>query len=127
MRSASSPRAVNMMIGVAMLQQWGVDVSQATDGQAAIAEVDRAAATKRPFDAVLMDMQMPVMGGHEATLVLRQRHDAKALPIIALTAAALTSERELALSAGMNDFLTKPVDPQRLHETLARVLRRAQG
>jgi CheY-like chemotaxis protein len=65
-----------------------------------------------------MDVQMPAMSGYEATRLLRQRHDPQALPIIALTAAALTSERELALAAGMNDFLTKPIDAQRLRETL---------
>jgi CheY-like chemotaxis protein len=65
-------------------------------------------------------VQMPVQGGHEATRVLRERWDARALPIIALTAAALTSERDEALAAGMNDFLTKPIDAQRLFDTLLR-------
>ena len=63
---------------------------------------------------------MPVQGGYDATRVLRRRFGADALPIIALTAAALTSERDEALAAGMNDFLTKPIDAQRLHDTLLR-------
>jgi CheY-like chemotaxis protein len=72
------------------------------------------------FDAVLMDVQMPVMSGYETTRVLRRQFDADALPIIALTAAALVSEREQALEAGMNDFLTKPIDAEKLRRTLMR-------
>ena len=67
-----------------------------------------------------MDVQMPVMSGYEATRVLRATDDGRMLPIIALTAAALVSERDQALAAGMNDFLTKPVDAGRLRDALAR-------
>jgi CheY-like chemotaxis protein len=85
----------------------------------AVAQAERAG---QPFDAVLMDVQMPAMSGYEATRLLRQRLSPQALPIVALTAAALTSERELALAAGMNDFLTKPIDALRLRETLVATL-----
>jgi PAS domain S-box-containing protein len=112
--------AVNMMIVSALLQQWGVQIAEATNGVDAVDLVNQRANQGRPFDLVLMDLQMPVQGGHEATRVLRERFDEKALPIIALTAAALTSERDEALAAGMNDFLTKPIDAQRLHEALRR-------
>ena len=115
--------AVNMMIGVAMLEQWGVDVSQSGDGAQAIEAVHRAYATGRPFDLVLMDVQMPGMSGHEATRILRRTYSGRDLPIVALTAAALVSERDQALAAGMNDFLTKPIDSGRLRNTLARTLR----
>jgi PAS domain S-box-containing protein len=111
---------VNMMIAVAMLERWGVDVMQAHDGREAVAEVHVAAAAGRPFDAVLMDVQMPVMSGHEATRVLRASVAGRQLPIIALTAAALVSERDEALAAGMNDFLTKPIDAEKLLATLVR-------
>lgn len=111
---------VNMMIAVALLQQWGVEVTQASNGAEAVALVTGCADTGRPFDLVLMDVQMPVQGGNDATRELRRRFPADALPIIALTAAALTSERDDALAAGMNDFLTKPIDAQRLHDTLLR-------
>jgi PAS domain S-box-containing protein len=109
---------VNMLIAVALLEQWGVEVAQANNGAQALAAVDAQADGGRPFDLVLMDVQMPVLGGYDATRTLRKRHAADALPIIALTAAALTSEREEALASGMNDFLTKPIDAQRLHDTL---------
>jgi len=111
---------VNMMIAVALLQQWGVRVTEAANGAEAVASVVSRAAAGRPFDLVLMDVQMPVKGGYEATRELRRQFPADVLPIVALTAAALTSERDEALAAGMNDFLTKPIDAQRLHEVLLR-------
>jgi PAS domain S-box-containing protein len=111
---------VNMLIAVALLNQWGVQVEQVGDGEQAVQAVRRSVAAGKPFDAVLMDVMMPVMSGHEATRVLRRDHDAQSLPIIALTAAALVTEREQALAAGMNDFLTKPIDAQRLQQALQR-------
>jgi len=113
---------VNMMVCAALLEQHGIRVVQAVDGRQAIDAVDAARREGDPFDVVLMDVQMPVMSGHEATRMLRQRYDAHALPIIALTAAALVSEREQALAAGMNDFLTKPIEPQRLLRAVSRAL-----
>ncbi|HSQ72197.1 MAG TPA: PAS domain S-box protein, partial [Rubrivivax sp.] len=111
---------VNMMIAVAMLERWGIEVAQAHDGREAVAEVHVAAAAGRPFDAVLMDVQMPVMGGHEATRALRASTAGRELPIIALTAAALVTERDEALAAGMNDFLTKPINADELLTALVR-------
>jgi CheY-like chemotaxis protein len=113
---------VNMMIGVAMLERWGLQVEQAHDGRQAVQLVRDAAHAGQPFDAVLMDLQMPVMSGYEATLELRKQFSAAALPIVALTAAALVTEREQALGAGMSDFLTKPIDAEKLRAALARVL-----
>ncbi len=115
---------VNMMIAVALLERWGLDVVQALDGREAVAAVQRAAAGGRPFDAVLMDVQMPEMSGHEATRALRELEAsgalARPLPIIALTAAALVTERDEALRSGMNDFLTKPIDADKLKAALHR-------
>ena len=113
---------VNMMIAVAQLQQWGLEVSQANDGSQAVEAIFAAASMGKPFDAVLMDVQMPVMSGHEATRQVRRRFSAEELPIVALTAAALISERDEALAAGMNDFLTKPIDAPRLRQTLVRLI-----
>ena len=115
---------VNMLIAVAMLEQWGVQVAQSVDGEQAIQAVCAAADANDAFDLVLMDVHMPVMSGHAAVRRLRERFDARTLPVIALTAAALVSERDEAIAAGMNDFLTKPIDARRLRSTLARYLRR---
>jgi signal transduction histidine kinase/FixJ family two-component response regulator len=114
---------VNMKIGVALLEKWGVEVTQAEDGHLAVQAVNDAFAHGRGPDVVLMDVQMPSMSGHEAARQLRQHYSKETLPIIALTAAALVSERDDALDAGMNDFLTKPIDNQRLQQTLVSVLK----
>ena len=113
---------VNMMVAAAMLEQWQVQVTQATDGHAALDAVAGATAAGLPFQAVLMDVQMPDISGYEATVRLRAEHDARQLPVIALTAAALVSERQRALAAGMTDFVTKPIDPRRLREALLHAL-----
>ncbi len=117
---------VNMLIAEQMLLRWGADVTPATNGQEAIDAVERGDAA---FDVVLMDVQMPVMGGHEATAELRQRYAKEELPIVALTAAALVSEREQSLAVGMNDFIAKPIEAERMVDVLLRVTagRRAQA
>ncbi|MBL8289864.1 MAG: PAS domain S-box protein [Rubrivivax sp.] len=110
---------VNMLIAVAMLEGWGVEVEQAGDGVQALAALKRALAAGQAPDAVLMDLQMPQMSGYEATLALRGLPGGQRVPVIALTAAAMVEERERARAAGMDDFLTKPIDPDRLRATLA--------
>jgi HPt (histidine-containing phosphotransfer) domain-containing protein len=74
-----------------------------------------------------MDIQMPVMDGLEATLRIRQMPGLSALPVIALTAGALVQERERALQAGMNDFLTKPLEPEALIRTVRKHVERTRG
>ena len=113
---------VNMMIGVAMLQRWGVMVEQAADGLQAVDAVQRAAAQGRPFDLVLMDIQMPGLNGRDAARQLRQTWDAQALPIIALSAAAMLSEQQAAFDAGMDHFVAKPFDAATLRAALLRAL-----
>jgi CheY-like chemotaxis protein len=109
--------AVNMLVAAATLERWGVRVTQAGDGPEALAAIEAA---PQPFDVVLMDVQMPGMSGHEATLALRRLPAGRQVPVIALTAAALVSEREQALASGMDDFLTKPIDAERLQAALLR-------
>jgi CheY-like chemotaxis protein len=116
-----------MMIAVALLERWGAIVDQAADGPGALQAVDQAHQSGSPFDIVLMDVQMPGMSGHEVTRRLRQHYDRHVLPIVALTAAALVSEREDAMAAGMNDFLTKPIDADRLRQTLCHVIVEAEA
>jgi signal transduction histidine kinase/AmiR/NasT family two-component response regulator len=118
---------VNMMITLALLEQWGVQVVQAVDGMAVIDAVRQAERDGMPFDAVLMDVQMPRLSGHAAARQLHQELGERVPPIIALTAAALVSEREEALSAGMRDFLTKPVNAERMRSVLASWVGRTRG
>lgn len=102
--------AQDLLVGVA-----GVDVTIAENGQAAL---DRLAEQK--FDVVLMDVQMPVMDGYEATARIRSLPQYGRLPIIAMTAHALTKDRERCLAAGMNDYVTKPFIPAALFTVLAK-------
>jgi PAS domain S-box-containing protein len=111
---------VNMMIAVAMLERWGVSVAQAEDGREAVAAVQQAASAGRPFDAVLMDVQMPIMSGHDATRALRGLDAGKRLPIIALTAAAMVAERESA-ALGHERLPVKPIDAAKLRSICALV------
>jgi PAS domain S-box-containing protein len=114
---------VNTLVAEAMLKQWGAQVVVAVNGAEALKKVRR---DRSGFDAVLMDLQMPVMGGIDATIAIRRSHGAVELPIIALTADVLVSERDAALRHGMNDFLSKPIDPDRLGQVLAHWVRRAR-
>jgi signal transduction histidine kinase/CheY-like chemotaxis protein len=96
---------VNQQVAVGMLRKWGVHVDAVADGQAALDAV-----AKQAYDLVLMDCQMPVMDGYEAT---RQIRNAEChIPIIALTAHAMVGDRETCLASGMDDYLAKPVDMQ---------------
>ena len=70
------------------------------------------------FELVLMDLQMPLMGGFEATQEIRKDGRFRDLPIIAMTAHAMAGDREKSLEAGMNDHVTKPIDPDQLLATL---------
>ncbi len=72
------------------------------------------------FDGVLMDCQMPVMDGYEATRKIRGQEKYKDLPIIAMTASAMVGDREKALDVGMNDYIAKPIDPDEMYKTMAK-------
>lgn len=107
--------AVNQMVAGGLLESMGYTVELADDGLAALEVLAR-----RAFDVVLMDVQMPRMDGYAATRALREiEGGGRRTPVIAMTAAAVDGERERCLEAGMDDYLTKPVDPGALGEALA--------
>lgn len=114
---------LNREVAVALLEEGGVEVDTAEDGKQAVDKVTGAEVVG--YDGILMDIQMPVMDGYEATKRIRQwegnRPTAGApLPIIALTAHALKGEREKCLAAGMVDYISKPIDERQLWQVLVK-------
>ena len=105
--------AANQMFMLMALRKIGYRIDVASTGTDAV-EMFR----KLPYDVVLMDVQMPDMDGLEATQRIRTRHRDRPTPIIALTADAMQGDRERCIEAGMNDYLTKPIDPALLHERI---------
>ncbi len=104
--------AVNQRLAASLLERRGHKVTIAANGREALAAV-----AAQPFDVVLMDVQMPEMGGFEATSAIRAletERQATRLPIIAMTAHAMKGDRERCLAAGMDEYLTKPLDPRQL-------------
>ncbi|MFR0692851.1 response regulator [Enterobacterales bacterium AE_CKDN230030158-1A_HGKHYDSX7] len=110
---------LNQELAVELLGDAGIEVVLASNGQEAL---DRLAADPA-FDCVLMDCQMPVLDGYAATRALRQRPELAQLPIIAMTANNMAGDRDLALAAGMNDHIAKPIDPDGMFLTLSRWVR----
>ncbi|MDR7269231.1 signal transduction histidine kinase/CheY-like chemotaxis protein/HAMP domain-containing protein [Pelomonas saccharophila] len=115
---------INLEVVRRILEQEGAIVTLAQDGAVAVAQL-RAAPTG--FDAVLMDVQMPVLDGLAAARSIRTELGLRQLPILALTAGALLSERHRALDAGMNGFISKPFDPAGLVQLLREQVEAAQG
>ncbi len=109
--------AVNQLLVTRMLEKRGHRVVVTANGREALAAIERES-----YDLVLMDVQMPVMDGIEATLVIRQREkdngDGTRLPVVALTAHAMSRDQERCLSAGMDGYLSKPIRPQELDKLL---------
>ncbi len=103
--------AINQEIIVELLREYGAQTVTADNGEEAVKAVCGAC-----FDMVLMDLQMPVMDGLEATRIIRSMpgKEKDSLPIIALTANAMLEDRDLCLASGMNDFLSKPIDVDEL-------------
>ncbi|MDR1472139.1 MAG: response regulator [Synergistaceae bacterium] len=111
---------INAMIATELLSAVGVEVTAAQNGHEALDRLKEAARTdgKPPFDLVLMDLQMPVMDGYEATRIIRGMPEYNDMPIYALTAHAFPEERERCFSLGMKDHLTKPIDVESFYGAL---------
>ena len=114
---------INCEIVEFMLQEAGAQVVTANDGKAAVDAF--ASSSPGTFDCVLMDLMMPVMSGYEAARVIRgmDREDAKAVPIIALSANTFEEDIALAKDAGMNEHLAKPVDIKKMFRAMSRLRR----
>jgi signal transduction histidine kinase/CheY-like chemotaxis protein len=105
---------VNQKVVTAVLRKRGFSIELANDGQEALNKLEASAA----FDLVLMDVQMPVLDGLEATRLIRKEARWDALPIIAMTAHAMNGDKERCLEAGMNGYISKPVHPSLLLSTV---------
>jgi ABC-type amino acid transport substrate-binding protein/DNA-binding response OmpR family regulator/nitrogen-specific signal transduction histidine kinase/HPt (histidine-containing phosphotransfer) domain-containing protein len=104
---------INQQVATEIMEGLGLRVALADNGQKAVEKVHQ-----ETFDVVLMDIQMPVMDGYEATQAIRQDDAYSNLPIIAMTASAMTQDKEDAEAAGMNDHVAKPIDVDALIKTL---------
>ena len=113
---------INQEVAIGQLEDAEAFVDLAENGEIALRMVK-----DNDYDVVLMDMQMPVMDGIEATRILRADPRHQTLPIIAMTANAMESDREVCLEAGMNDHIAKPIDPDQLFSVLLRWIRRTDG
>jgi CheY-like chemotaxis protein len=102
------------------LRQAGAEVVTAANGKEALERASEAANANRPFDAVIMDMQMPVLDGYEAVRQLRARGFAQ--PILAITAYAMSGDREECLGVGCDDYISKPIQWDRFLGKLTRLL-----
>ncbi len=109
---------INQQVAIAMLENFGLQVDVAEDGVQAVAAVK-----KRHYDLVLMDIQLPEMDGFEATRRIRSDNRFSELPIVAMTAHAMSSDRDKSLQSGMNDHLPKPIEPDQLFAMLGKWLK----
>jgi PAS domain S-box-containing protein len=103
----------NQEIATELLNKVGIEVVVANNGKEALEKID-----ERDFDGVLMDCQMPVMDGYEATRVIREKKGFQTIPIIAMTANNTQSDKEQCFNAGMNDFVAKPIDVKNFYNVL---------
>jgi two-component system sensor histidine kinase/response regulator len=106
---------INQQVVRELLEDAGLLVDIAENGEEALAVVDQV-----PYDLVFMDMQMPVMDGVTATRAIRNLPQLRSMPVVAMTANAMEKDRLRCLDAGMNDFLSKPIDPEELWRVLLR-------
>ncbi|MGE5803800.1 MAG: response regulator, partial [Gemmatimonadota bacterium] len=115
---------INQQIAVELLEGVGAMVDVANNGRIAVDKL-LGGPTPPPYDVVLMDLQMPVMDGHQATSTIRCDPRFTALPIYAMTAHATVEERAFCLANGMNGHIAKPIDPALLYGTLSKMVRPA--
>jgi len=111
---------VNRLVLGEFLKAWGADIVFASDGEEALSFFEAAT-----FDVLLIDRQMPKLDGEAVVKIIRQRKDERAsIPIIAVTADAMESDREKMLSIGVDAFVSKPLKPEVLKRTIADMVRK---
>ncbi|MCU7985262.1 PAS domain S-box protein [Shewanella sp. SW24] len=113
---------MNLEVASEFLEQVGIILSIATNGQIALDKL-----SQQHFDLVLMDCQMPVMDGYQATKAIRKRPELANLPVVAMTANAMAGDRDMCLRAGMNDHIAKPIEVNVLYQTLLKYLGSSSG
>ena len=111
---------LNQQVACEILRDAGLVVDVAEDGRIACEKARTQASSMHPYDIILMDIQMPVMDGIEATRAIRAETFGSSIPIVAMTANAMVSDQEECKAAGMVDFIPKPIDPDVLFRTLLR-------
>jgi signal transduction histidine kinase/CheY-like chemotaxis protein len=118
---------INQLVACEMLRGVGFEVDVANNGQLAVEQVYAQYTRQLPYDIVLMDMQMPVMDGVTAARLIRERFSAQELPIVAMTANAMDADRKRCLQAGMNGFVTKPINADELWQALLQWVKKRDG
>jgi len=118
---------INQMVACEMLRGVDFVVDVAENGQIGVNQVHARHAEGQPYDLVLMDMQMPVMDGVTASRLIRESYAADSLPIVAMTANAMQADKERCLAAGMNAFVSKPINPDELWQALLSSIQRREG
>jgi two-component system, sensor histidine kinase and response regulator len=108
---------INQQVALELLEGFGLKVEIAGNGRLALEALTKP---EKKFDLVLMDLQMPEMDGYEATEIIRQKMTKEDMPVVAMTAHALQNEIHRCLELGMNDYVLKPIDPEKLHTVLKR-------
>ena len=109
---------LNQQVATEILEEGGFIIDIAENGSVAVQKV-----TEKQYDIVLMDMQMPVMDGLEATRIIRKKPGFEYLPIVAMTANAMTGDKDKCSEAGMNDHIAKPIDPEQLFNMLIKYIK----
>ena len=118
------PNEINSEIIECILEMYGAQSTVTPNGEQALRAF--CSAPSGTYDAILMDIQMPVMNGYEATLAIRslERVDASQIPIVAMTANAFAEDVQSAIDAGMNDHVSKPIDIEVLRQKLYTVIQK---
>jgi two-component system sensor histidine kinase/response regulator len=115
---------INQQVASELLEKQGIHVTVVDNGQEA---VDIMAEKGSTFDLILMDIQMPLLDGYQATSEIRKSYDYDTLPILAMTAHAMAGEKEKSISNGMNEHITKPIDPDLLYTALQKWSKRKEA